>query len=214
MVKVVDSDALNDVNAALGLSGAGSPLTELADGLVDQVLAINEIARRGRTQAGTSGIYTPTLRCINTGAQTQNVIVDPYNVGAGFVVAPYPDPVPIQFDVWLLGASLRRVSGSGTLSASLSLSVGTKNQGWGRDNTGSLPLVAQPIRLAYWDALVTVVSAFGLQGTLGPHARIGLRVPRDVSELKFACTSSLTSTYDCQLITGLFPIALGQDGLV
>jgi len=214
MVKRIDSQALGDLTLAIGLSGAGSPLTELTDGVVDQALVVNEIARRSQTQAGTSGIYTPSMRSVNTDAEAVEVRIDPYNVGGVAVVPPYPDPVPRGFDFWLLGASIRRVSGTGTLLASIGIRVGTRNEGWGVDDGGAQILVSQDLRLFYWDTIVTVGTAFAINAASGkPHWRGALRLPRDVSTIVFSATSSLTSTYDCQLIAGLFPTALGQDGI-
>ena len=215
MVKQIDSDALGEVTLALGLSGAGSPITELTDGVVDQTLSVGEIIRRSRTQAGTVGIYTPTMRTVHTDAEVLSVTVNPYNVGATAVVAPYPNPMPRQFEVWLLGASMRIASGSGGINATLSLTNGTRQQGWGVDDSGAQILVSQAIRLAFWNAIGTAGTAFGILAVnRGPHQKIGLRIPRPFSNLVFTASSALTTTLDCQLILGVFPIALGQDVLV
>jgi len=214
MVKKIDSDALGDVKNALGLSGSGSPITELTDGVVDQVLEINELVRRGRTLAGTSGIFTPTLRNVHTDAETLTTTINPYAVGTVAAVAPYPAAVPAQFDVWLLGCGMRRVSGGGTLTATLSMTLGTRAQGFGIDDSGTQILVAQPIRLAFFNALSTVVTAFGQQADLYPWKPIGLRIPRFGANLVFSSISSVTVSYDMQLVIGLFPSGLGQDALV
>ncbi len=214
MTKKVDSQALGVVNRALGLTGAGSPETEFLDGVVDQVLDVAALVRRGRALAGTSGIFTPTLRTINTDANSITASIDPYIPGTTNAVAPYPSTVPASQDVWLLGASVRQVSGAGTLSATLSLTVSTRTQGFGRDNGGGLVLVSQKIRLAFWDALGSDGTNFGILNELGTHKRIGIRIPRRSSTITFITTSSATSTWDCQMILGLFPVALGQDGIV
>ena len=214
MVKRIDSDALEDVNRALGLTGAGSQITELNDGVVDQVLEIGRLARRGRTQSATAGLYYPTLRNVHTAADGEETIIDVYNVGAVAVVPPYPNPMPLQFDVWLLGASVRLVSGSGTIGAALSLRVGTRAQGFGLDDSGSQILVSQDIRLIHWNTLITVNSnTFAVKNDRNPFGAVGLRIPRN-SSLRFATSSSATATFDCQLMIGVFPAALGQDGLV
>jgi len=215
MVKRLDSQALGDVNRALGLTGSGSPITELTDGVVDQVLAINEVARRGRVFADTSGLFYPTLRNVHTDAETLTTTINPYEPGTVAAVPPYPAVVPPGFDFWIFGAGIRRVSGGGTLLATLSIDVGTRNAGFGVDDSGTQILASEPIRLAYWTALATVGTVFAVrQSGRGPFASIGIRVPRNVATIQFASVSSLTSSYDCQLICGLFPAALGQDGLV
>lgn len=212
MTKLIDSDALGELNRALGLTGAGSQVTELMDGVVDQVMAINDVARRGRTLGPTSGFFTPTMRNVHTAADTEVTTVDPYNVGATGAVAPYPAVMPLQFDVWLIGASVRQVSGSGTLNATLSISQGTRQAGWGLDDSGSQILVSQPIRLAYWNTLVSVQTGFAtLQGSNGPHLNRLLRLNRFGCDLIFTTVSSATATFDCQLILGVFPAGLGQD---
>ena len=214
-MKKIDSDALGVLNKSLGLTGAGSPITELTDGVVDQIIAVNEIARRGRTQAGSEGIYIGVMRCINTNAETNTVQVNPYNVGTG-VIAPYPDPMPPQFDVWLLAATVRRQSGGGTIEAELSLQYASSQQGWGVDDAGVAVVVSDPTALAFWSSINTVHTAFAvLQGSNGPWWRGGIRIPRNVdAALRFSAESSLTSTWNCSLVLGVFPTSLGQDGLV
>lgn len=212
MPKKIDSDALGELQRSLGLTGQGAQVTELNDGTVDQVMAINEVARRGRTLAATSGIFTPTMRTNHSGATDENVIVDPYNVGTTGVVAPYPAVMPLQFDVWLMGASIRQVSGAGTLTATLSLVQGTRQAGWGLDEAGAQVLVAQPIRLAFWNAVSNVLTKFGtLQGPLGPHWSGPVRLNRFGMDLRFDARSSEAAAFDCQLILGVFPAGLGQD---
>ncbi len=215
-MKRIDSDALGVLNRSLGLTGAGSQLTELEDGIVDQILSVNEIARRGRTQADVQGIYTPTLRNEHVDVETVNNEIDPYNVGSTVLVAPYPDPVPAQFDIYLMGASLRHVSGtaSGMAVATLSLTVGTASQGWGKKDNSNIILVSQQMRLAFWDAMVSDGTNFGIRAAdRGPHQRIGLRLPRGGggTTLSFRSISTVTVAIDCQMILGLFPAALGQD---
>jgi len=211
MVKKIDSDALGDIKNALGLSGAGSPITELTDGVVDQVLEVNELVRRGRTLAGTGGIFTPTLRNVHTDAETLSTTINPYAVGTTAAVPPYPPIVPAQFDVWLIGAAMRVVSGGGTNTATLSMTLGTAAQGFGIDDSGVQILSSQAIRLAFWNATSSVVTVFGQQPDLYPFANIGLRIPRVGAALIFSTISSITVSFDCQLIIGLFPAGLGQD---
>ena len=215
MVKRVDSDALTILTKSLGLTGPGSVITDLTDGIVDQALSVNEIVRRSRTQVSKEGLYTATMRNSHTGAQTITNTRTPYNIGTTRIVAPYPDPVPPQFDIWLLTAAIRQVSGTGTLSATLSLRY-PGQQGWGATEAGAFVGVAQAHRLAHWDTVVSVGTNFAvLAGSAQPTAFIGERIPRGGNtELIFITVSSATSSWDCQLLLGVFPVALGQDGLV
>ena len=219
MVKRIDSDALGVLNRSLGLSGSGSQITELEDGIVDQTLSVNEIARRGRTLADVQGLYFPTLRNEHVDAETISNSIDPYSPGTVLAVAPYPADVPAQFDLWLLGASIRNAAGtaSGFSIGTLSLQVGTRSQGWGRVDDGTLVLVGQPIRLVVWNAMASDGTSFGIRATnRGPHGRFGLRLPRGGggTTLLFRTISTVTNSVDCQMIMGMFPAALGQDGLV
>jgi len=218
MTKRIDSDALGVLNRALGLTGSGAQVTELTDGVVDQVLDIVPVVRRGRTQTDVQGLYFPTFRNTHGAANTQTNSIDPYNVGATFDVPPYPENMPAAFDIWLIGASLRVVSGTASLFslATLSLTVGTLSQGWGRTHTGGLILVSQAQRLAMWDATATAVTAFGILNQLGTHQKIGLRLPRGGggSTLTFDSVSTGIVAVDCQMILGVFPASLGQDARV
>jgi len=219
MTKRIDSDALGVLNRSLGLTGAGSQLTELEDGIVDQTLSVNEIARRGRTLADVQGLYFPTLRNEHTDAESISTSIDPYNVGTTFAVAPYPAAIPAQFDLWLLGASIRVAGGTagGFSLGTLSLQVGTRSAGFGRDDSGALVLSSQPIRLTVWNAMASDGTSFGIRASnRGPHGRYGLRLPRGGggTTLLWRTVSTVTVDVDVQMILGMFPAALGQDGLV
>jgi len=220
-MKRVDSDALGDVNRALGLTGAGSPVTELADGVIDQVLEIGQLARRGRTQGAHQGLFTAVLRNEHTDAETLSVSVDPYRVGTVIDFPPYPSLMPVGFDVWLLQASVREHSGGpSTMNATLSIDFSNDQQGWGVTDGGVIVTSSQPHRLALWNALANDGTDFGLlAGAVQPSVYPNIRLPRgsrpgaSTSVIMFRSTSSVTVSYDCQLLLGVFPSALGQDGL-
>ena len=217
-MKRIDSDALGVLNKALGLSGRGSPVTELTDGIVDQALDVAPIVRRGRTLAGNQGIFTAVLRNIHTGATTVSNSIDPYKVPSTGLIAPYPSPMPDLFDVWLLQAAMRRESGSGSINGLLQYQYSAANQGWGVDNTGAAVVGSDPVALAHWDAVATVgTNIFGVLTSADQplSAARPFRLPRGVDgPLIFTTASSAISTYDCQLTLGVFPVSLGQDGIV
>ena len=215
MVKRVDSDALTILTKSLGLTGAGSPVTELTDGIVDQSLSVNEIVRRSRTQVSKEGLYTATIRNSHTGAATVTSAVTPYAVPTIGIIPPYPDPVPPLFDIWLLQASIRQVSGAGTILATLSIRY-PGQQGWGLRAGTVFVGVAQAHRLALWDTIVSDGTNFAvLAGSGQPSAFPRTRIPRGGNtELIFASVSSETVAFDCQMVLGVFPVSLGQDGLV
>ena len=217
MVKKIDSDALTELTRALGLTGAGSPVTELADGVVDQTLDVVPIVRRSRTQHGTTGLYTAIMRNVHTDAQQLTTSVNPYLVGATAQIEPYPSPMPAQFDVWLLSATARRVSGSGTITAVLHYQYASDSQGWGIDDSGVAIVASPPVALVHWDTVVALNTAFLIQEGGFPYKHFGIRIPRGSTanngQFEFTSSSSLTSTYEALLVLGVFPITLGQDGL-
>lgn len=217
-MKKIDSDALGDITRALGLSGRGAPITELTDGIVDQSLNVNELVRRGRTIAGTQGIFTAVMRNVHGAGNTLATTVSPYETPAGNTIAPWPSPMPKQFDIWLLSATVRQASGTGTLAAALYIDYAGTQQGWGETDSGGGIVSAERIPLAFWDALATVSNEFAVLNQLGTFARIGMRIPRPMvlgdTNLVFISVSSAIATFDCQLVLGVFPIGFGQDGLL
>ena len=213
MTKNIHSDALTIMNRSLGLYGAGAPLTELQDGVVDQVIDITNVARRSLTQQVRGGIYTATFRNVHTDAETISNTVQAYSVLGSLTRPPFPNPFIERFDQWLLQAAVRQVSGGGTLLATLGVRY-PGNQAWGHTDAGGQVLVAQVHRLAHWNAIISDGTNFGiLAGSEQPTANIGLRLARG-TEITFISTSSITVSYDCQLTLGVFPAAFGQDVLI
>lgn len=211
-MKAVDSDALGTVNLALGLSGQGAPLTEFMDGQVNQVLDVASMVRRGRTPAGLSGWYIGILQNVHSGAGTLSTSATPYAQTVG-TRATWPNPLPAQFDAWLMGASVRRQSGSGTLTAALFLDVDDSQVGFGVDDSGVAVTIHNSQGLVFWDSQLTENVTMGLKEDGQPYQRIGLRLPRGAT-LTFTSTASALSTWKAQLILGLFPVGLGQDIVV
>lgn len=219
MPKNVDSEALLLVNRVLGVSGTtpGASNTTLDDENIAQVLTVNDIIRRSRTVAGSSGIFRFVLRAIHAGAGDISTTVEPYNVAAIGRIAPWPRPVPRGFDLWVLGASTSEVVAGTSTSFAGMLTVLNMTQGFGVDNAG-VAVVANTVQpIALWDAegaigggvIGTRVGLSSFQG--GP-----LRLPRQPGaggpiSLSFATTLDGTGTWDCTIMVGLFPEALGQD---
>ena len=216
MVKRIDSQALGVANKALGLTGAGAPITELADGVVDQVLSVNEIARRSRTlnqQFG--GLFGAVLRNNHGGAGTLTTSVNPFALPVGLVFPPFPTPIPDTFDLWLLTANIG-VVGAGTLTAALFINHPAPSIGFSSTNTSVQVAAAVTSQaVAFWDAVQDENVLFGVLESGQPTAFIGMRLPRDrLTQLVFASTASAAQTFDMRLGLGLFPVGLGQDGIV
>ena len=209
MTKLVDTDALGLVQRSLGLSGKGAQETEFLDGILDQTLDVGPLIRRGRTQADTGGLYTGALRNIHPGAGTLTSTMDPYDAVVG-AVEPYPVPVPPEFDYWIIDAGVTRVTGGGSLTASLLLLSDSASQGWGIDDSGVAVAVNAVRPVAFWDSIVVQTIAFALQNGASPLQQIGVRLRRG-DRLRFSSTANSLSTYDCVITMGLFPVAMGQD---
>lgn len=212
-MKKIDSDALGILNKALGLSGPGSQITELHDGIVDQALDVVPAIRRGRTIAGSTGIFSVVMRNIHAVANSQSSVLTPYEAGTTARVLPYPPAMPAQFDIWLFSAGVIQTVVAGTISASLRLQFRVAQQGLGINQAGGA--VSQQLIqfLAFWDALATEGATFGLlAGSEEPVAKLNLRLPRDLGlTLAFFSTSSDTATFECHMVLGVFPVSLGQD---
>lgn len=217
MAKVINSAYLEPLNKALGLAGAGDSQTELLDGTVDQVLDVGQIARRGGTLAGTTGVFRVILRVINAGTGTVITSYQPYEPGETGLVAPYPNPVPDLFDLWLIGASIERVSGTGTLNAAR-LQLTNIQIGFGIDSVGvSAAASTSVITLASWDSISAAIEPrYGLSQLANPFQKIGLRIPKKGAIaspfLSFAVNvTAAAATFDGVLLIGILPAALGQD---
>ena len=219
-MRKVDSQALGLAGRALGLSGAGAPVTEFLDGLLEQGIDVAPIIRRSRTFGITEGLFTGLIVNVHGIADSITTRVQPYNVGPVASIAPYPDDIPAGFELWLFSAVMRETGAGGGLTGAL-LSVQFASQGWGINNAGAQIVVSREHPLAFWDALITEQIIFGeLAGNRGPYQRIGIRLPRslnaagEITELQWRTTSAAAATFEVQVLLGLFPIALGQDGLV
>jgi len=211
-MKRVDSAALSEVDRALGITGQSSGITEFADKDLTQVYDVARSVRRGRTIAGGTGIFTAQLTHVHTGAGDLFVSVNPYDVAVG-AIAPYPTPMPRQFDIWLLGASVEQQSGSGTFVGLLQASQ--PFQGFGVNDSGVAVVRNQALSLALWDSVVTVSDEVGLTEAGQPWVPIRMRLARSpVTEIIFRSTASAVATFHCQILLGVFPVGLGQDVLL
>jgi len=211
-MKKITSDALGLVSKVLGVAGAGAQETELTDGTLGQNLDVTPIIRRGRTHGQSEGIYTAVLRNIHGSAETLVTTVDPFDVTTGRI-APYPGPMPDAFDIWLLAATIRQQTGTGTMVATLSIAVSgdPPSQGWGINDSGVAVVATPSMQIGFWDSVVTVGGPeFGITEQGAPMVKVGLRLRRGWSVV-FESVSSAVATFQMSLILGVFPAALGQD---
>jgi len=215
-VKRLDSDALDRLYRTLGIQG-GSPSgeTDLDDGNVSLVLSINDVARRSRTPAATTGWYACVLQNVHAAGGLIDNTIDPYNPGTALAIPPFPANVPRGFDFWVLGVTLQRSSGAGDPDAAmLFIDPVASQQGWGRTNAGALISNHEPIPIARFDALdagLAGTNAIGINSLTGEaFQKARTRVPRGAN-LFFRSDASAAATFRLNIICGLFAEGLGQD---
>ena len=221
MPREIDSGALTALNRSLNLAGSSGSSTQLLDEAVHQVLDVTTIVRRSLTLAGTSGITWGVLQNDHgAGASGLSTTINPYSPTTADLRSSFPANLPIQFEIWLLGASLVLASGTGSnlTEMTLSQSIVPTNTAFGIDDSGDSPSVfsgAFGVPLARWDTMDTTLGSgstatMALQENGTPFAKIGLRLRRGIS-LVFRSGSTGAASVACVLSLGVFPIATGQD---
>lgn len=213
-MKLVSSDALGMAQKTLGLTGAGAQSTEFLDGQLDQTLDVAPIVRRSRTIASSGGIFTATLQNVHAGVSTDTTTWLPYSSAVG-ARNGFPAPIPDWFDLWILYCGVTQTAGGGTMVAGLYADFASVTQGFGLNDSGVAVATGAVIPLALWDSVLAAPNLIiGLQENGDPLVKLGLRLPRSAMDLRFVTTSSEAATFQCDLVVGVFPIALGQDVIV
>jgi len=214
MGKVVDSDALVLLNEALGLAGAGAQLTELDDGLLNQVLAVNRLVGRARTlpPANQGGLSIASFNIV-VGASTDTVAIDPYNV-PNALLYNWPSPVPLGYDIWLIASSAQLVTGgiSDFGSAIFELLGDTAGDGaFGTDEGAALAAHTQRISLMAFDDAITVGGINIMTSSGQTYKQYGTRIGRGTTFSWRVTSSAGTVTARLFLVLGLFPVGLEPD---
>lgn len=217
MSKKVDSDALTLVNRSLGLTGPSVGTTEFAEEELLQTADVSQQIRRGRTLADSGGIFRGVMRNIHSAADDEISVWSPYGdagVAAGVTVEPFPLLVPEQFDIWLIGAGVRRQSGAGVVEATLAIQ--NVRQGFGVDDLGNAITSNEIVVLAWWNGAQTVTNVFAVTENRQPWKKINMRMPRRSEvgtrvQVFFLSESTAASEWDCNFLFGMFPVSMGQD---
>ena len=224
MPKVVKGDALGVVNKSLGLAGTGAPITEFNDGQLDQVIDVAPLIRRGRTIAGSTGIFRMVFENAHAGSGSLNSGWIPYETGTVGAIPPFPSDIKRGDEVWLLWAGCRQTAGSGAVAIEAAIFFGAVQQGFGIDDAGAAVVsVTAPI-IARWNDVDAVSGQLLLRdATTGLFVqKLGIRVPPkgDIAvaggemTVTFDTTTDGVGTYELMLYVGVFPVGLGQDGVV
>jgi len=209
--QLVDSQALQAVSKSLQLSTPGSQETLFIDERLEQILDVGPLIRRGLTLAGTEGLYTANIRNTHGGVEGNvATVINPWELG-GVARPPFPEFIPKNLDLWLIGFCAELVTGSGDFGAAfLDLQVPTTHQAFGTITTN--------IILAGWNeeqslAGVTMLMHDSPNNALDLFTKINLRVPRDATIRWHTRNIGATSpVFQVNLMLGLFAAGMGQDG--
>jgi len=213
--------ALDLVARNLGIAGVGMPPTTIFDGgNLAQVLVVNDLVRRSRSLGVTNGVFWGKQRHVHAAAGDLDSIIDPYNPGRVLVppISSYPPVVPNGFDVWIVGLTIARTTGAGTLDGavvSLDPIAGAMQQAWGVNNSGAaiVGIGLQP--LCVWVALATGAAGVNAMGVLSNGNCQGLTLPVRVgrgTEIRCDSTAGTASaTFDFFIMTQVVPESMGQD---
>lgn len=210
---VIRTDALTLLDRTLGISGQRSSQTEIDDGNLSQVLSVNDIVRRSRALVGTTGAFSCILQNVHAAADVQTTIANPYILGSGNV-APYPDPVPVDLDFWLLSVTAKIQAGTLADFSQGVLLIATPSglSGWGRVGAAALVSDSQMCQ-AHWDSALSLTGVDPLITASGePMVRIGSRIRRG-STIQFITETGAANgvTLRCNMQCALLPAGLGQD---
>lgn len=218
MPKVIDSQALGLVDKALGVAGRGAQITEFEDGQLDQVLDVGPLVRRGRTPANTGGIFRMVMENVHAAGGDLTSIFVPYSLGAIGAIAPYPNPVPDDLEVWVLYCFAMRTAGAGTPDP-VGMTIDGIQQGYGRDDSAVAVVSNEELCLVRMGTPQTLNGVLYQTNAGFPLQQINLRIPRfgtlggpgSRCNMRFHSTASAACTVQMHVIIGLFPLALGQD---
>lgn len=200
-MRKIDSAVLQSIARSLRLFGSGSPETEYDDGVLQQVLDVGPLIRRGGALGPTEGLWTAGIVNTHAAADSQSTSVNPYAI-----VAPasgFPSPIPEGSDVWIWGFSANLnvgVAGSGFLG----VNYPTTRAAFGVTSS------QQVVFMFNGDVLVAGVT-FALP-VPGYHVDRAVRVPRGTT-IRWDTTSAAAGQAIGRFIIGVFPAGLGQDGV-
>jgi len=211
----IKNPILKALQGLIGIAPVPGPVVLDDDSISLTLPVVPHIARR--SLAGIElGWFVGLMENVHSGADSEASSIDPYEPGALLAVPPYPPSVPDDFDLWLLGISGTRSSGTGGLTGALfTLNPNDTSQGWGIDDAGVALLGTPSIRLGLFDSISELVQAFTTDPminslTLQTFYKLGIRVPRGAI-LSFETEAAAAAEFQGQFLLGLFPAGLGQD---
>lgn len=198
-----DGPGLKDTQKILGLSSKPGFRTDFDSDVVQQVLDVQRIIRRGRAHAQSTGIWHWQSQLSHAVADTQTLVVDPYNFGSAF--NGYPVPVPEGYDVWLIGPVTLVLN-------ALALNMGTMVIA--SAIAGHLAATTS-IPVGIWDNDVSLGGGAGIFGVSNNNPILfpsATRLHRGAT-LDFTTISSAAMIAQFRYRLGVFAAGLGQDAL-
>jgi len=201
------------IGELLDLTGAQlGAVTDIDGANITQTFpVVPEIIRRGGTIR--QGIGLGIFRNVHGAAGQLATTINPFttpNVANGYSFAGSP-----ILDLWLLGASVDRISGGGTLDGGLlEIQYSSDQNFFGEDDSGTAFTIGADVPLARWDVIDTTTdrgNALTEQGN--PYVHIGMRVPIGAAVSFISDVAGAAATIQCNVVLGLFPEGLGQDGV-
>lgn len=203
-MREVSSQVLGEVATTLQLAGRGTQITQFEDGILQQVLDIGPLVRRGGALAGTDGMFGFQFATTHGGAGTQSFAFDPYTQTPGTSITnPWPVESAMQlYDAWAVGPFNITATATGvTTHARLDLVYAAAR------SKGVIGASGRQM-IGFWSA--DGPSGF-LAGANGDVLFKGVyRIPRGAS-LTLTTIATAAVGYSCKGAIALMPAGLGQD---
>jgi len=215
MAREIDSAALTAVQKQLGMSGVGPSSALLLDEDLPQSFDVIPAVRRSLADIATRGQFYGTLQNVHAAAGPLVSQINPYDATTR-AFGTFPAPVPEDFDLWLMGCSIQRVSGTGTVEAAIEMEYFSRMRGFGAGDNDAPASARGRLTLMFVDTIVTIASSpFGIE-VIHRSGRVlseglPLRLGRNDCFLHFFTEATALSTYDATFMLGLFPAGLGSD---
>jgi hypothetical protein len=217
-VRKIDTDALSAVAPALGVGAPGTATEDVDfdDGVLQQVLEVAPLVRRGRTIGLSTGIWTGAFVHVHAagGASVIGQTIDPYDPNLAQVTLSngWPNPVPAAFDVWLMAVTCETgASGANFTSALFQISYEAAAMAMRRSAGGTINVEEV---IAAWDAFQQIGAEFVGQ-MIDPPPNVP-QLPRRIrrgDSLVGVSSVANNMTVTLGFVLGLFPAGLGQDAI-
>ena len=217
----IDTNALSGVSPALGVGNPSSATVpvEFDDANLQQVLDVGGLVSRARAPYPSSGIFAASIYHEHTGSNMLTTTVNPYKISdtAGFTTqSPWPDPVPEDMDVWLLGCS-GFAENDNVSAASVQIICPKASVAW--TNHGP-PFFGESPMYCMWDDSqskgdgerpMTSGSSSSTRFPTEVYINVPMRLRRDSSIRWRTDANSVNGYMVLAMRLGLFPAGFGQD---